>query len=141
MRQSKTDQLAVGFCFHVTGEKFCGVSMPRLLTWYIRSTGLSKNDFLFPRFRYQSGRVVAQGGLNISYSSSASQLRSFCISNRIPVLTLHSGRRGGVTAAVDAGLSKLEIMAIGNWSSDAVSKYYCPKNVGIDFSSRIIKDM
>ena len=69
------------------------------------------------------------------------QLRNFCISNKIPVLTLHSGRRGGVTAAVEAGLSKIEIQSLGNWSTDTVTKYFCPKKAGIQCSSRIIKNL
>ena len=102
---------------------------------------LTGSDFLFPCFRNQRGKVVAQGEYSISYSSSAAQLRQFCIKNKIPVLTLHSGRRGGVTAAVEAGLSKMEIQALGNWSSDTVNKYFCPKRVGVTCSSKILNDL
>ena len=138
---SKTYQLSQGFIFHVTGNKFNGISIPKILNWYLKSTELTGDDYLFPRFRNHRGRVVAQGDYSISYSSSASQLRQFCIKNRIPPLTLHSGRRGGVTAAVEAGISKMEIQAVGNWSSDCVNNYFCPKRAGLSFTSRLIKDL
>ena len=141
VKESKTDQLGLGFVFHVTGESFSGVSIPKILSWYIKSVGLKKDDYLFPRFRCQGGRVVAQGGLSISYSSSAAQLRHFCVSNKIPVLTLHSGRRGGVTAAVEAGLGKIEIQSLGNWSTDTVTRYFCPKKAGVTCSSRILRNI
>ena len=53
------------------GQKFKGFSIPKVLNWYLDSTGLRGLDFLFPRFRYEKGKVVAQGGYYISYSSSA----------------------------------------------------------------------
>ena len=71
---SKTDQLCQGFIFHVTGNSFNGISIPKILNWYLKSTELTRDDFLFPRFRNHRGRVVAQGGYSISYSSSAAQL-------------------------------------------------------------------
>ena len=67
---SKTDQSGNGFIFHVTGEKFRGFSIPKVLNWYLESTGLRGTDYLFPRFRNEKGKVVAQGGYFISYSSS-----------------------------------------------------------------------
>ena len=47
---SKTDQLCQGFVFHVTGEKFKGFLIPKVLNWYLDSTGLRGEDYLFPRF-------------------------------------------------------------------------------------------
>ena len=137
----KTDQLGQGFVFHVTGEKFKGFSIPKVLNWYLDSTGLRGSDFLFPRFRYEKGKVVAQRGYFISYSSSALQLKNFCVKNRIPVLTLHAGRRGGVTAAVGVGVGRMEIMAVGNWSSDTVDTYYQPCCVGVKVSELLIKEL
>merc|ERR1711895_188293 len=37
---SKTDQLANGFIFHVTGDKIRGFSIPKVLNWYLESVGL-----------------------------------------------------------------------------------------------------
>ena len=133
--------LRQGFVFHVTGEKFNGFSIPRVLNWYLESTGLKGTDYLFPRFRNEKGRVVAQGGYYISYSSSALQLKNFCVKNRIPILTMHSGRRGGVTAAVDVGIDRMNIMAVGNWSSDIVDSYFCPRRAGVKVTKRLIKEL
>ena len=141
VERSKTDQLGQGFVFHVTSEKINRFSVPKVLNWYLESTGLKGSDYLFPRFRHERGRVVAQGGYFISYSSSALQLKNFCVKNRIPVLILHSGRRGGVTAAIDAGVDRINIKAIGNWSSDVVDSYFCPRRSSVKVSERIIKEL
>ena len=68
------------------------------------------------------------------------QLKNFCLKCGIPPLTIHSGRRGGVTAAVDAGIDRFNIKAVGNWSSDIVDSYYCPRRVGVEVIERMIKD-
>ena len=138
---SKTDQLGNGFVFHVTGEKIKGFSIPKVLYWYIESAGLRGNDYLFPRFRYEKGKVVAQSNYYISYSSSALQLKNFCLKCGIPPLTIHSGRRGGATAAVEAGIDRFNIQAIGNWSSDCVDKYFCPKRAGVKFTSKLVNKL
>ena len=141
VNSSKTDQLGDGFVFHVTGEKIKGFSIPKVLNWYLESVGLRGEDYLFPRFRYDKGRVVAQSNYFISYSSSALQLRNFCLKCGIPPLTMHSGRRGGATAAVDAGIDRFNIQAIGNWSSDVVDSYFCPKRAGVNFTSTLINKL
>ena len=137
----KTDQLGKGFVFHVTGEKIKGFSIPKVLNWYLESTGLRGRDYLFPRFRNEKGKVVAQGSYYISYSSSASQLKNICLKCGIPPLTMHSGRRGGATAAVDAGIDRFNIQAIGNWSSDCVDSYFCPRRAGVKFTSTLINKL
>ena len=141
VERSKMDQLGQGFVFHVTGEKFKGFSIPKVFKWHLDSTGLRGSDYLFPRFRYERGKVVAQGGYFISYSSSALQLKNFCVKNRIPVLTMHAGRRGGVTAAVDVGINRMNIKAVGNWSSDVVDSCYCPRRAGVKVTERLIKEL
>ena len=123
----------------MTGERYKGFSIPEVLEWYLESTGLSGCDYLFPRFRNDKGRVVTQGGYWIGYSSSALQLKNFCVKNQIPVLTMHSGRRGGVTLAVDVGIDKMSIQNIGNWSSNAVDGYFHPRRAGVKFSERALK--
>ena len=57
------------------------------------------------------------------------------------VLTMYSGRRGGAAAAVDAGIDRMNIQAVGNWSIDCVDSYYCPKREGVEFTSRLIKEL
>ena len=60
----------------------------------------------------------------------AAQLKDFCLRNEMPVLTLHSGCRGGVILAVECGIDKMTIKKVGNWSSEAVDGYFMPKNAG-----------
>ena len=57
------------------------------------------------------------------------------------VLTMYSGRRGGAVAAVDAGIERRNIQAVGNWLSDCVDSYYCLKREGVKFTSRLIKGL
>ena len=138
---SKTDQLSNGFIFHVTGDKIKGFSIPQVLYWYIESVGLRGEDYLFPRFRYEKGRIVAQRKYFISYSCCALQLKKFCLNCGIPPLTLHSGRRGGATAAVEAGIDRFYLKEVGNWTSDAVDSYFCPRRAGVKFTSKLINKL
>ena len=66
---------------------------------------------------------------------------NFCVKIGIPRLTMHSGRRGGATDAVEAGVDKMNIQAIGNWSSDCVNEYFCPRRAGVSFTARLIKEL
>ena len=54
---------------------------------------------------------------------------------------MHSGRRGGATAAVDAGIDRFNIQAVGNWSSDVVDSYFCPRRAGVKFTSTLINKL
>ena len=83
--------------------------------------------------------MAAQGEQWVSYGMVARQLKEFCLKNDIPVLTMHSGRRGGVTLAVDCGIDKMTIKKVGQWSSDEVDGYFLPKRAGVEFTSRAIK--
>ena len=127
--------------FHCMSEIIKGFSIPQVLYWYIQSVGLRGEDFLFPRFRYEKGRIVAQRKYYISYSSCALQLKKFCLNSGIPPLTLHSGRRGGATAAVEAGIDRFYLKEMGNWTSDAVDSYFCPRRVGVKCTSRLINKL
>ena len=111
--------------------------MPEVFKWYVDSVGLSDCDYLFPRFGNSGGgKIVAQGEHMV-----AAQLKDFCLKNEIPVLTLHSGRRGGVTLAVECGIDKMTIKKVGNWSSEAVDGYFMQKKAGVSFTSRAIKKL
>ena len=82
---------------------------------------------------------MAQGERWVGYSTVATQLKEFCLRNDIPVLTMHSGWRGGVTLAVDCGIDKMTIKKVGQWSSETVDSYFLPKKAGFKFTSRAIK--
>ena len=140
--RSKTDQDGLGFVFHVSGQKYKGFSMPEVFRWYVDSVGLSDGDYLFPRFgNAGGGKIIAQGKHFVGYSTVAAQLKNFCLRNDIPVLTLHSGRRGGVTLAVECGIDKMTIKKVGNWTSEAVDGYFMPKKAGVDFTSKALRKL
>ena len=46
-----------------------------------------------------------------------------------------------MTAAVGVGIDRMEIMAVGNWTSDAVDGYFNPRRVGVKVSERLIKEL
>ena len=62
-----------------------------------------------------------------------------CVRKDIPVLMIHSGRRGGVTVAVEMGLPRNKIQAIGNLSSGAVDGYYHPLEPGVEFTKGLLR--
>ena len=96
-------------------------------------------DYLFPGLRGAGkGRVVKIGHKFVGYSASAMQLKRFCMINGIPVLTLHSGRRGGATVAMEIGMTKTKIQVVGNWSSNTVDGYFYPLNPGVDFMEGLL---
>ena len=106
------------------------------------SVGLTDCDYLFPRFgNAGGGKIVVQGKYSVGYSTVAAQLKDFCRKNDIPVLTLHSGRRGGVTLAVECGIDKMTIKKVGNWSSEAVDGYYMPRRAGVNFTAKALKKL
>ena len=83
--------------------------------------------------------MVAQPATCIGYSAVATQLKDWCLWNEIPSLTLHSGRRGGVTLAVECGIDRMNIQNIGNWKSDAVDGYFQPKRAGVRFTRKALR--
>ena len=107
VRQTK---MGMVLCFMCLERDIRDFQFPGVLDWYLASVKLGENDYLFPRFRNAGrGRVVAQGAYNVGYSTAAMQLKRFCLKNSIPVLTMHSGRRGGVMLAVECGMDRITI--------------------------------
>ena len=91
-----------------------GFSIPEVLAWHAESLWLRDRDYLFPWLRGAGKeRVVRIGHEYASYGASAAQLKRFCVKNNIPVLTMHSGRRGGGTVAVEMGMARNMIQVVG----------------------------
>ena len=57
------------------------------------------------------------------------------------MLTMHSGRCDGVTAAMGVGVDRMSIKAVGNRSSDMVDSYYCPRRMGVNVTELMIKEL
>ena len=124
----------------MTGKKLKDFSIPEVLMWYVKSLRLNDGDYLFPQLRGAGkGRVVKIGHEFVSYNASALQLKMFCIKNDIPNLTMHSGRRGGMTAAVEMGMARNVIQAVGNWTSGAVDSYYHWLEPGVEFMEGLLQ--
>ena len=83
--------------------------------------------------------MVKIGHKFVSYNASASQLKMFCLKNDILNLMMHSGRRGGMTVAVEMGMARNMIQAVGNWTSGAVDTYYHPLEPGIEFTEGLLR--
>ena len=52
---------------------------------------------------------------------------------------MHSGRRGGVTVAVEMGMARNMIQAVGNWTSRTVDSYYHPLEPGVEFAEGLLR--
>ena len=140
VERSKTDQEGHGFGFHMTGERMRGFSIPEILAWYADSLDLKDSDYLFPRLR-GAGKdsVVKIGHEFVGYSASAMHLKRFCMINGIPVLTMHSGRRGGATVAMEMGMTKTKIQVVSNWSSNTVEGYFYRLEPGVEFTEGLLQ--
>ena len=59
----------------------------------------------------------------------------------MPVLTLHAGRRGGITLAVKVGIDKMTIKRVGQWATETVDEYFQPARAGIGFTERALREL
>jgi hypothetical protein len=76
MRKSKTDQMARGASFFLSGRRKGGVCLPEILKWYIKGFDLKSEDVVFPRFRNGGEGVVPVKGISVSYKAAAEQLKA-----------------------------------------------------------------
>ena len=83
--------------------------------------------------------MVANSNLYLGYSSSALQLKRFCLTNNIPQLTMHSGRGGAATVAMDMGIKRTKIQVCGNCSSSAVDGYFYPVELGVEYTKKVLQ--
>ena len=131
---SKTDQLRQGqpvFIGRIAGSAFCPVLLLKAYTLRIqyeafRQNALPFSGFLFPAIRSQRGVSIL---LTSAFSSQAALkafrdlLEDLGVTNPRS-FTLHSGRRGGATAAAMNGCDFLSIKRQGRWRSDACPQLY-----------------
>jgi site-specific recombinase XerD len=112
IRRQKNDQLAKGqqVFIEATHTILCPVDLMRR---YIAKTS-SKSEWLF----------INKDGHKISTSAISSIVRKAAAAVGVDGhFSSHSLRIGGATAALEGGMSKEQIKAIGGWSSEAVEKY------------------
>ena len=139
VRRSKTDQEGRGTFFNISGGKTGQLCVPDVVEWYKESLGLATGDFLFPRFRSLSGKVLAPiKTCSLSYSGALEQTRAECQRLGLPAFGLHAGRIGMATAAAKGGVDRLVIKGAGGWKSDAVDAYIKVGNAGVQVSDVLL---
>ena len=136
--RTKTDQQGRGSKFFIGGKIGGKVSVASILRKYIKSLGLKRGSFLFPQLRWQGQEVVAKEGREVSFSAAYDDLRKLSEKLGLGKLTLHSGRIGGATAGVEAGVNKEYLRLCGGWSSEAINDYIRPKEPGMVFSKAVL---
>ena len=131
---SKTDQLGLGqktFIKRVPGSTFCPVLLLkaytlRLLFEAYRTNALPYSGFLFPALRAQNGLSRLQDAA-FSHQGATKAMRDLLCSVGVATpaaYSLHSGRRGGATAAAMNGCDFLSIKRQGRWKSDSCPQIY-----------------
>ena len=104
---------------------------------YVERLKLKKEGFLFPQLRREAQGIVVKGGA-VSYSAAYEDLKKLASRLSLGKLTLHSGRIGGATAGVEAGVNKEYLRLCGGWTSSSVDDYIRPKEPGIIFSKAVL---
>ena len=131
---SKTDQLRQGkpvFVSRIRGSPFCPVMLMKAYTLRLQFEAFKGHafpflGFLFPAIRQQREVSTLQ---NKAFSPQAALkafrelLEEIGLSNP-KSFSLHSGRRGGATAAAMNGCDFLSIKRQGRWKSDTCPQLY-----------------
>ena len=127
IRKSKTDQLGLGTYVRINmmDLEHCPVEITRL---YIRKLNYgTENGFLQPQVRsFKDGSQSGVWYRKLGYSTALEDTKAFmAILGRDPRdFGEHSGRRGGATAASEAGVSWIDLKRHGRWSSDSAPQRY-----------------
>ena len=130
--ESKSDQLRAGHEVHIsrTTNKTCPV------VWtedYLKSTGLSKDDYLFSRLAKTKRGHNVIGKIPLSKTS----LRRIFFENMEPLwdknmkkkdYSLHSLRSGGASTAADNNVTDRMIRKQGRWASNSSRDRYIKDN-------------
>ena len=124
--KSKTDQLGRGETVFVqyAAHESCPVL---LLQDYITKLRYGDRDgFLQPRIRTEHGVQSGIWNTTVSYTTALSDLKILLASLGLDASKFgeHSGRRGGATAASDAGVDWPDLMLHGRWKSMATPLGY-----------------
>ena len=138
VRKSKTDQMARGASFFLSGRKKGGVCLPEILKWYMKGFEMKGEDVMFPRFRNSKEGVVPIKSVSVSYGTALGQLKKEVKRLGLRNISLHSGRIGAATAGAQAGVSREQLKACGGCKSDAVDTYIRVKRPGIAFTNKML---
>ena len=127
IRRSKTDQLGAGQYVKIQATEMdsCPVEITRR---YIEKLQYgTENGFFQPQIRtYTEGNQAGVWHKKLGYSSALEDTKALmAIIGRDPAeFGEHSGRRGGATAASEAGVSWVDLKRHGRWASDSAPQRY-----------------
>ena len=138
MKSSKTDAMARGRIFKISGQRNGGITMGDILHWYVKSMRLRQDDYFFCKVGSQ-GKVVPREYLR--YSEARLCLLREQERVGLKGLSLHSGRVGGDTEASEAGVTRGEIKEAGGWKSAAVDTYIQARGRGKVVSKALVKGL
>ena len=133
---SKTDSLGQGWFFSLTKAEFGGHTVAGLLKWYLDSLPpMSRSQYLFPTSR----KEVPNLNRPVPYSTARLHLVSDREKLGLGKITWHSFRRGSVTVAAEAGISRTSIKKQGKWRSDCIELYIESRSIGEKIGRAIVK--
>ena len=136
MRVCKTDVQGRGKGFRMSGSRTGGVSVAKILRWYVRSLGLRQEDYFFCKIGRKSEVL---GSDFIKYQEARASFDREQEYHGIRGLTLHSGRVGAATEASEEGVSRDNIKKAGDWRSEAVDVYIKSKDQGKEVSRALVR--
>ena len=138
MQKTKTDVLGRGKVCKITEECCVGVSVAKILFWYVSSLGLSSASFFFCQL---DRKGKPNGKEFLRYGEARLDLLQEQKRLGLSGLSLHSGRIGGATVAAGAGVGRAEIKEAGGWASNAVDVYIRPLGGGVEVSKALVKSL
>ena len=124
--KSKTDQLGLGETVYVQYAEHSSCPVTLLQDYITKLRYGDRDGYLQPRIRSQGGTQSGIWNTTVSYSTALSDLKILLASLGLDPSKFgeHSGRRGGATAASDAGVSWPDLMTHGRWKSMATPLGY-----------------
>ena len=127
IRRSKTDQLGAGQYVKIqaTEMESCPVEITRRYIEKLRYG--TENGYFQPQIRsYKDGEQAGVWHKKLGNSSALEDTKAMmAIIGRDPTeFGEHSGRRGGATAASEAGVSWVDLKRHGRWASDSAPQRY-----------------
>ena len=130
IRKSKTDQLCRGQVVTITGHReetlLCPIFLTKQYARQLRYGPEKKEASMQPRMTAGGG---PRSATKISYDTAVTDLRNLMekAGHSSAGFTEHSGRRGGATAAAEAGVGVFSLTDHGRWKSLTSAQKYVDK--------------
>jgi hypothetical protein len=129
----KNDQYSEGstklIASNLRSPKYCPVLLSR---YYLERLGLGFRGFLIPRVRLDpNGTQRADEAHALSYTTALEDFRDLLtiLGEDASTYSEHSGKRGGASAAAEAGMSTPELQRFGGWRSSSMAAKYTDLSV------------